>query len=232
MPVLRNWELIIDVDQVLRGQGADPAMIRQRSPRLVDLAERVIEDESSLLKPALLYRRMKVNHVIHERISLEGGGELRGKLPATHLAPASEVVVILCTIGLDLEERISQVMKTDLVYALALDGLGSAGVEALANAACRKFEAEAEKMNLEATIPLSPGMIDWSVEDGQPQIFDLLPTEEIGVELTSSSVMIPRKSLSMLLGIGKHMIPSGTICDYCSMAETCRYQDHDSPVTR
>jgi hypothetical protein len=225
MTVLSNWELIIDADQVLRGQGADPAMIRQRSPRLVDLAERVIEEGSSLLKPELLYCRMKVNHVIHERISLEGGGELRGKLLAEHLASAMEIVVILCTIGLDLEERISQVMKTDLVYALALDGLGSAGVEALANAACRKFEVEAEKMNLEATIPLSPGMIDWSVEDGQPQIFDLLPTEEIGVELTSSWVMFPRKSLTMVMGIGKNMIPFGTICDYCIMAESCPYKD-------
>lgn len=93
-------------------------------------------------------------------------------------------------------------MKSDLVYALALDGLGSAGVESLANAACRQFEIEAEEQHLEATIPLSPGMIDWSVEEGQPQIFDLLPAEEIGVKLTPSWVMIPRKSLSMVMGIG------------------------------
>jgi hypothetical protein len=232
MPVLSNWELIIDADQVLRGQGADPAKIRQRSPRLIDLAERAIEEGSSLLKPALLYRRMEVDHVIHERIRLKGGGELKGKLPATHLAPASEVLVILCTVGSDLEKRISQVMKTDLVYGLALDGLGSAGVEALTNAACRQFEIEAEMKHLEVTIPLSPGMMDWSVEDGQPQIFKLLPAEEIDVELTSSVVMVPRKSLSMVMGIGKQMITSGSICDYCSMAETCRYRDRDLPWVR
>ena len=232
MTVLRNWELIIDADQVLRGQGADPAAIRQRSPKLVNLAERAIEDGTPLLKPELLYRRLKVDDVIHERIRLEGGGELRGKLLVEHLAPASEVIVILCTIGSDLEEKISQVMTTDLIYALALDGLGSAGVETLANAACRQFEVEAEEKRLEATIPLSPGMINWSVEEGQPQIFDLLPAEEIAIELTSSWVMIPRKSLSMVMGIGKHMIQSGTTCDYCSMTETCRYQDHYVPVVR
>jgi len=226
MSVLRNWELVIDVDQVLRGQGGDPAAIRQRSPKLVGLTERAIEEGTPLLKPELLYRRLKVDHVIHERIKLEGGGELRSKLLVEHLAPASKVILILCTIGSDLEEKISQVMKTDLVYALALDGLGSAGVEALANAACRQFEVEAEGKCLEATIPLSPGMIDWSVEEGQPQIFDLLPAEEIGVQLTSSWVMVPRKSLSMVMGIGEQLTQSGTTCDYCSMAETCRYQDH------
>jgi hypothetical protein len=232
MPVLRDWELIIDADQVLRGQGADPKAIRKRSPKLLDLAERAIEEGTPLLKPELLYRRLKVNQVIHERIKLEAGMELRSKLLTEHLAPASEVIVILCTIGSGLEDKISQVMKSDLVYALALDGLGSAGVEALANAACRQFEVEAEKQQLEATIPLSPGMIDWSVEEGQLQIFDLLPADEIGVELTPSWVMIPRKSLSMVMGIGEQLTQSGTTCDYCSMRETCRYQDHYAPAIR
>jgi hypothetical protein len=232
MPVLRNWQLIIDVDQVLRGQGADPAAIRQRSPNLVDLAECAIEDGTPLLKPELLYRRLKVDDVIHDRIRLEDGGELRSKLLVEHLAPASEVIVILCTIGSDLEDKISHVMTTDLIYALALDGLGSAGVEALANAACRQFEIEAEEQHLEATIPLSPGMIDWSVEEGQPQIFDLLPVVEIGVKLTPSWVMMPRKSLSMVMGIGEQLTQSGTTCDYCNMRETCRYQDHYAPIVQ
>jgi hypothetical protein len=38
--------------------------------------------------------------------------------------------------------------------------------------------------------------------------------------------MIPRKSLSMVVGLGSDMERSGRACDYCSMQETCRYQDH------
>ena len=226
MPIQREWDLIVDADQVLRGQGADPKAIRTRSLRLVELAEQAILKGSALLKPKLLYRRLKVDGVVHERIQLEDGTELRGKLLTQHLAPASEVLVILCTIGADLENKVSEVMKTDMVYALALDGLGSAGVEALANAACRRFESEAEEKQLETSIPLSPGMVDWSVEEGQPQIFELLSAEDIGVSITPSWVMLPRKSLSMVLGIGDQMIDAGTTCDYCSMRETCCYQDH------
>jgi hypothetical protein len=226
MTVLREWELILDVDQVIRGQGADPGVIRHRSPKLIDIAERVIEEGTPLLKPELLYRRLKVDQVVHERVQLDGGEELRGNLLSQHLAPALEVIMILCTIGSDLEDRISQVMKSDPAYALALDGLGSAGVEALANAGCRKFELEATAYELEVSIPLSPGMEGWPVEQGQSQIFDLLPTEEIGVQLTPSWVMVPRKSLSMVMGIGEDMTQSGSPCDYCSMRETCRYQDH------
>jgi hypothetical protein len=227
MPVLDQWELHLDVDQVLRGQGADPAAIRQRSPRLVELAERAIEEGTPLLKPALLFQRMVVDGIQHERIKLDGGSELHGKLIARHLAPATEVLLILCTVGENIDKRVSDLMENDMVYALALDGLGSAGVEALANAACRHFEVEANGKNLETSIPLSPGMVDWSVEEAQPQLFDLLATEEIGVKLTPSRVMIPRKSLSMVIGVGETMI-AGTTCEYCSMREVCRYQDHYS----
>jgi hypothetical protein len=226
MPVIRDWDLIIDVDQVLRGQGADPPVVRERSPNLIEIAERAISEGFPLLEPALLYKRFSVDRLLHERILLEGGGELKGALLTKHLAPAAEVIVILCTIGFGLENLVKEYMVTDIVYALALDGLGSAGVEALANAACRRFEIEAETAGLAASIPLSPGMVDWNVEDGQPQIFDLLHEQEIGVTLTPSSIMLPRKSLSMVLGLGKDMADLGTTCDFCSMRETCRYQDH------
>ena len=141
MLVLREWDLIIDADQVLRGQGADPEVIRRRSPNLVELAERAIQEGASLLKPQLLYRRLAVERVLHERIILDFEGELHGPLLAQHLSSATEVLVILCTIGDDLEKVVSETMPADPAYALALDGLGSAGVEALANAACHRFSS-------------------------------------------------------------------------------------------
>ncbi len=226
MEVLREWDLEVDADQVLRGQGADPAVIRQRSPKLVEIAERALEEGLSLVKPVTLYHRVKVESVLHERIQLEGGQELKSPLLAKHLPAASEVVIILCTVGDDLESKVSKIMASDPSYALALDGVGSATVEVLANAVCRKFELEAQANGLETSIPLSPGMLDWPVEVGQPQVFNLLNAEEVGVRLTPAWVMLPRKSLTMILGVGEKMAQAGVPCDYCSMRETCKYQDH------
>jgi hypothetical protein len=69
-------------------------------------------------------------------------------------------------------------------------------------------------------------MLGWPVEDGQDQIFSLLPAENIGVKLSKSRVMSPNKSLSMIIGIGKQLTGEGRQCDYCMLKETCRYQDH------
>ena len=192
----------------------------------MEYAERAIVEGMPLLEPVLLFRCMEVERIMHDRIVLEGGDELRGKLLSQHLAPATEVLIVLCTIGVDLEKKVSEVMMNDPPFGLALDGFGSAAVEALANAACHRFELEMEEKRLDTSIPLSPGMVDWLVEEGQAQIFTLLPAEEIGVSVTPSWIMLPRKSLSMVIGIGEKMTQAGTPCDFCTMRETCRYQNH------
>jgi hypothetical protein len=226
MPVHADWSLTIDVDAVLRGQGADPVALRARSPRLVEAAERALEEGKPLLIPQVLYERLPVQEIRHEQVHLHGGKRLQGALPAQHLAGAREVAVVICTIGPELEARSSALAREDIVYGLALDGVGSAGVEALANAVCASFEAQARETGQQTTIPLSPGMVGWPVEQGQPQIFGLLDSSKIGVRLSPSMLMIPRKSLTFAVGFGQQMSETARTCDYCSLKGTCRYQDH------
>lgn len=224
--ILTEWKIDLDVDAVLRGQGADPAIIRQRKPVLVEIAAQALDEGTPLLHPHVAHREFGVDGLRHERLALEGGGWLTGPLIARHLGPAQRVIVMVCTIGPELEETIGRAMRSDVARGLALDGLGSAAVEMLANQVCHRFEEQAHAVGLETTIPLSPGMIGWAVDEGQPQIFSLLDTSEIGVTLADSGMMLPRKSLSMALGIGADMGQAGRTCDYCAVRETCRYQSH------
>jgi hypothetical protein len=226
MPELQDLELTLTVDQVLRAQGANPALIRERSPRLVEIAEQALIDGSPLLRPRVLYHEMAIQEAVHERIKLTSGGALKGSLVSQHLLPAERVIVILCTIGPHLEQYAAEVMAADMVAGLALEGVGSAAVESLANLACNSFEAFAAQEGQKTTMPLSPGMIGWPVEEGQPQIFKLLDGTEIGVTLTPSYMMVPRKSLTMVVGAGRDLALKGTTCDYCSLRETCLYKEH------
>jgi hypothetical protein len=45
-------------------------------------------------------------------------------------------------------------------------------------------------------------MVDWPVSDGQPQVFRLLGEAASNVRLTPSYIMVPQKSLTMVMGIG------------------------------
>jgi hypothetical protein len=226
MELQQKLELIFDVDAVLRGQGADASILRARRPGLVKVAEDAMQESLSLLMPKVVYQEFAVEGVKHESLLLERGQKIESKLIAQQLAAASKIIVILATIGVELEERVSKIWEADMVYALALDGAGSASVEALANAACLYFENQAAEEGLQASIPFSPGMVDWTVAAGQPQIFKLLGEVGTIVNLTSSFIMIPRKSLTMVMGFGVDMKSSGRTCDFCIMRGTCRYQDH------
>ncbi len=224
MPILDQWDLRLDADAVLRGQGADPSILRSRRPRLFEIAVQALKEGLPLIHPQVLYERFPVEAIRHARVRLAGGSELKGEALAQHLGPAQEVLAVVCTIGSELDERATQVMESEIVHGLALYGVGSAAVEALANAACQRFEEEAAERGWQTTIPLSPGMIGWSVEEGQPQIFSLLGGSQVSVRLTESAIMLPMKSLSLVLGLGPNLNRQGTTCDYCAMREVCKYQ--------
>jgi hypothetical protein len=227
MPVLRDWELALDADKVLWGQGADPARVRARRPKLVAIAEAAIEEGRPYLSPAVLYRKIAVAGLRHERLLLADGGILQGPLIANHLAAASEVIVAVCTVGDAVTSVISDRFQTAPVGALALEGVAGAAAEALAEAVCRRFDALALAEGLQTSIPLNPGMIGWPLEEGQAQIFGLIDAAEIGVALDrGTSLMRPLKSLSLVIGLGRDLNSTGQTCDFCSMRETCRYKDH------
>jgi hypothetical protein len=223
--VARDWQLHLDADMVLRGQGADPAVIRQRRPRLVEIAERAVAAGSALIDPIAIYRTLLVTSVKHQQLILAGGAQLTGSLLVDQLAPAQSLALIVCTIGSRLDERISALMASDPALALALDGYGSVATEALGAAVCHRLEEAAAQRQHCASVPLNPGMIGWPVDVGQPQIFSLLDTDAIGVTLNDSAQMIPRKSASMVLGFAPTPFMAGQVCDFCALRNTCRYQD-------
>jgi hypothetical protein len=223
--ILNEWSLPIDVDAVLRGQGADPAVVRQRRPALVTTAQRAIDEGLPLLRPAVAYRQLAVEALRHEQLRLAGGAVINSPLMAQHLAPAEHVVLMVCTIGPALEQRVSEIMRGNPSFGLALDGFGSMAVEALVAAACDRFETRAAAQGGYTSIPLSPGMIGWPVDVGQRQIFSQVPAAAIGVSLLESAQMSPRKSSSLVLGVGPRPFSEGRACDFCSLRETCRYQD-------
>src|SRR5688500_157983 len=124
MPILHHSELKIDADAVLRGQGADPKIIRVRRPMLVTVAEDALVEGLPLIEPEVAYQRIRVEHSDDDKVHLEGGGVLSGEAVARGLQHAEHVIVATCTIGTALEELASEVVKDDMVRGLALDGVG------------------------------------------------------------------------------------------------------------
>jgi hypothetical protein len=222
--MIESWNdfpLALQVEDLLRGQGMDPASPRSRRPAFLRAAEAALERGLPLLQPAAVLRTCQVLDYHHERIRLEEGVELAGSLIGTCLAGARQVAAVLCTIGPQLETEVSG--EQDALLALALDGLGNAAVGSIAQQVCARVAEQAQSAGLQTSTPLSPGEPEWPVDVGQKQIFSLLENQALPIRLNEGQMMIPKKSISFVLGIGPQMTQTG-MCELCSLNERCRYR--------
>jgi hypothetical protein len=217
-----NFVFTLSVDEILRGEGMDPLSIHAKRPALVKAAEYALRVGMPKIDPVAIINEKKVIEHHHERILLDSGTALTGSLFVQFLAGAERVVAAVCTIGSGLEGLASSEMDKNPLLALALDGLGNACVESVAQQVCRRISEQAKASGLESGTPLSPGEPDWPVDIGQPQIFSLLDNSQTGILLTEGSMMIPKKSISFLIGLGLKM-EQADLCSLCSMRERCRY---------
>jgi len=222
MAVRRDWVLEFGVDDVLRSQSADPAVIRTRRPKLIELSQQAIDEGCTLIESVVLMKRIAVERIRHNRITLVDGNHLSGPLITEHLGGADEIVVLLCTIGDELGKRAIAECETNLSYGFALDAVGSAAVQSLNAAACNVIEQEAIAAGLQTSLPLSPGMEGWGVDPGQRELFELIKAEKVGVALSETLEMRPLKTLSAVIGVGADIVAKGAICDYCPLCDTCR----------
>ncbi len=224
MPIVRGFKLNIDVDQLVRvsGGGGAQATIGQRA---LERYQQVVAEAPSLMDPILLYEVFEVDHVGQDRLTLTSGHEFSGRLLAKFMRTASKVVLICCSIGPRLEERVAYYQRTGATAkAYLLDAVGSLAVDLVAQEARRLVRELAESEGMSVSAPLSPGQSGWPLTD-QRTLFELLGPGRIGVSLSPSCVMNPLKSSTLAIGIGPELGESGeTACDYCPLKESCNFR--------
>ncbi len=228
MPVVCDVRLTLETSNVLRRQGVREYSKLKSEIETITNELLIIVNDDSLLEPAIAYETYPVIEVGHQQISLEGNVVLHGAILPSVLGEAKEVAVAVCTVGPRLEGKVTDYFNGgESLRGLLLDGIGSAAVNTLSFELCQLMSAEASLRGYQASSPLGPGGPNFPLSE-QWQLFELVPAEEIGVSLTSSGVMVPRKSLSMVIGMGPQMRNWTKVesCAHCNLRETCRYRLH------
>ena len=228
MPVVRDVRLTLETSNVLRRQGVREYSKLKSEIETITNELLIIVNNDSLLEPAIAYETYPVIEVGHQQISLEGSIVLHGAILPLVLGEAEEVAVAVCTVGPRLEGKVTDYFNGgESLRGLLLDGIGSAAVDTLSSELCQLMSAEASLRGYQVSSPLCPGGPTFPLSE-QWQLFELVPAEEIGVSLTSSGVMVPRKSLSMVIGMGPQMRSWTKVesCAHCNLRETCRYRLH------
>ncbi|MBA7518627.1 hypothetical protein ES705_10699 [subsurface metagenome] len=223
--IIREAQLDLNLNHILRRQG-----IRGRSsrPEMVAITEQLLEEvkELRLLEPVFTYHVYPIAEIKDDQMRLNNGAIIRGKLLPSVLSKSKELATVVCTIGPQLEHKVTEYIKEgEPLRGLLLDGIGTAAIDTLTVQACKSLRQKALLRGNQASSPLSPGMPGFPISE-QQTLLELASAEQIGVSLSSTGIMFPCKSTSAVIGIGPDM-PTWTpteVCAHCSLNKICPYR--------
>lgn len=175
----------------------------------------------NLARPEACSVKRRVVSIGRNGVKLDKGIVLKGKKLSLCLKGAGHVRIFLVTIGDGIEHSATSLMhKGEHLHGYILDRIGSLAVESAAEGAERMFRERYESKGNSVSMRISPGYCDWPVEE-QETLCRALDFSRIGVSLTGSFMMVPKKSISGLVGIG----PRGRFVERVSPCSICKTTD-------
>lgn len=161
-----------------------------------------------------------------EGMTLKGTNfTLQGEDIKELLKECDSVILMGATLGLSIDRLIHSMEFRDLSKSIILDSCASAAIEAVCNEVNENLEKEYEARELYLTDRFSPGYGDMPLSQQRDftRIMDL--QKKIGIHLSGTDLMIPRKSVTAIIGISRKPQPkrfSG--CENCRMFKNCEFR--------
>lgn len=137
-----------------------------------------------------------------------------GKIVARQLRGAEAFVIFVCTAGTEYQRFMEEMPKDDIVRTYHAHAIGSALAEKCADYMEKVIDTQIGKLEWRRTNRFSPGYCGWHVSQ-QSLLFPLFNGETAGVTLTGSNFMMPVKSVSGIIGIGKEVRYNEYSCGLC-----------------
>ena len=148
----------------------------------------------------------------------ECGQLLPGNDIKKHLENSAKLIIFAATLGVGADRIIRTAEISNMAYALIADAYASALIEDY----CDKCENEMnKKTGGNYTWRFSPGYGDYPISLQNEFIRILSADKHIGLTATNNHILIPRKSVTAVIGITDEIRKSRNKCDSCNMKDKC-----------
>lgn len=200
---LRYEDLGISLSEIYEQMGYEQAVPDEATVKETDM---IIAEAKSFLRPRFSFfvQRELPDFAI-------------GKIIERQLKGAEAYAFFICTAGVEYEAFQERLKKEgDMVRVFIADALGSVIAEKAADQMEQSLQENIDKLGWHHTNRFSPGYCGWHVSQ-QQLLFPLFKGETCGVKLTESSLMLPIKSVSGIIGLGpnvRHLDYTCGLCDF------------------
>jgi hypothetical protein len=206
MPVIQDIPIDLAEDDIVRALRLDsPALGSSRGGR--KRARDLWREARPLLHPRAFYRPAFVEAKGADDVRIEGR-VFRSRILRVNLEAVEKVFPYVVTVGPDLE---THAVGEDLLHRYYLETLADLALGAAADAVDKRLR---RRFGFATLSSMSPGSLeDWPITEQVP-LFGLLGEveSEIGVRLTESLLMLPRKSISGIFFPSEESFISCRLC--------------------
>ena len=193
---------LADVFEQMGYHGAEPDDTTRRE------TQTIIEEVRSWLRPRFCYQ------VVRELPAFD-----MGKIIPRQLHGSEAYALFICTSGTEFEAYQQRLKNEgDMVRVFIADALGSVVAERCADVMEKSLQESIDKLDWHHTNRFSPGYCGWHVSQ-QQLLFPLFGGNTCGVLLTDSSLMVPIKSVSGIIGLGEKVRKVDYTCGLCDFTQ-------------
>lgn len=191
------------------GQWIEPALSEQ-----IDRCTRLVTETAV---PRLVWLRLPLEH----KAFLPGESQdLAGLLDGCR-----EQILLAATIGAGVDQLLLRAEVKDMADAVIMDACASAAIENVCDNAEYALRENLREEGLYLTDRYSPGYGDLPLAAQRGLCAQLDTGRKIGVTLTDSGLMLPRKSVTAIMGIAEHPVSRRARgCETCSLGADCPYR--------
>ncbi len=226
MPAITYSQLLVTVEDIASFWG--PRCAKLASARMMALLSELLAriDAEHWIQPKIDFEVWPVVTRGRDWLELRGGSRISSPMLGHYLPSATHVAAGVCTIGNAIENHVSEWFSAgDRLRAVMLDEIGTLALFRLADQLEQLMQAESALYGLEASGVLNPGEDGFEISQ-QSAIVELAGGASLGVSQTTSGMLMPRKSLSMVVGYGARMLKwtRGDRCARCGARERCPHR--------
>lgn len=210
----------IDRAEAFRYMGHKGGALPESMTALADECEQRLLEAAA---PKFVYAVFDIEHTA-DSVSVSGTPlALKGRDIAAHLKDCERCVLFAATLGAGTDAVIRGYESAAMEKAVIADCMASAAIEQV----CDRAEAEIrEKLpDMHFTWRFSPGYGDLPLDVQRDFLNVLNAQKRIGLTVTESLILIPRKSVTAVIGVSEREIPKGRRgCAVCGMRDKCEFR--------
>lgn len=223
--------LTLDKQEILRYLGYRGQVLDSRTDGLLDQCIRQMLEGA---KPRYTYRIFQVKQNIDdETIFLpECNLTLPGRDIYEHLRECRKCALMAATLGVEADNLIRVAETGEMSRAVVLDACATEMIEKVCDFVEQEIAAKAAEEGRGINSRFSPGYGDFPLEI-QTQIGRILDAgRKIGLTVTPNALMLPRKSVTALIGFTIRPKKAASKCTLCSMRGRCKFRKEGTTCGR